>query len=99
VKNAERAFRTLMNGRLFDETDPSSYQAIVKAAERLVQVMDRREQPASIRQAHNLFKEQQWIRNLPDSTRRDYDRFMEPFIAQVTATTEVCAIAAQRCQE
>jgi hypothetical protein len=99
VKNAEMAFRTLINGRLVDEADPTSYQAIVKAAEKLVQAMDRREQPVSIRQAYELFKEQQVIRKLEASTRRDYDRFVEPFIAQVKGTTQVRAISAKTCQE
>lgn len=99
VKNAEMAFRTLMNGRLVDETDPNSYQVIVMAAEKLVQAMDRREQPVTIRQAYKLFQQQQEIRKLEDSTRRDYDRFMEPFIAQVKETTEVRVIPAKVCQE
>lgn len=99
VKNAEMAYRTLINGNLVNQSDPTSYQAIIKAAEKIVQAMDQREEPIAIRSAYELFKKKQATRGLAASTLRDYDRFLDPFIEKVKPTTDVRTISGQACKD
>jgi len=80
VKNAEMAYTTLINGKLVDTADPTTFQVIIKAAEKLVEAMDRREKPVKLSAAYASFMAKQAASSLSESTLRDYRRFLQAFI-------------------